>query len=39
MQDLRDFTVGQILDTLKEFIPEDERIYKAGQDDIDRILR
>lgn len=36
--DMRSMTVGQILDILVEYIPEDERVYQATQNDIDRIL-
>lgn len=37
VQDFYSLTVGQILDALKEFIPEEERIYKANQNDIDHL--
>ena len=38
MTDMKTMTVGQILDILSEFIPEDERVYQATQADIDRLL-
>jgi len=31
-------TVGMILDVMSEFIPEEDRVYKATQEDIDRML-
>lgn len=38
MTDLKDMTVGFVLDILAEFIPEEERIYEATQDDINAIF-
>lgn len=35
---MKTMTVGQILDILAEYIPEDERVYQATQADIDRLL-
>lgn len=37
VQDFKNYTVGQIFDVMKEFIPEEERIYKANQNDIDHL--
>lgn len=36
--DLEFMTVGTLLDAMTEFIPEDDRVYKATQEDIDRML-
>lgn len=35
---MKDMTVGQILDILSEYIPEDDRVYAASQEDINRML-
>lgn len=35
VNDFYSLTIGQILDCLKEFIPPEDRIYKASQNDID----
>lgn len=37
-QDFEDMTIGMLIDCLSETIPEDDRVYKATQSDIDRML-
>lgn len=38
MTDMKVMTIGQILDIFSEYIPEEDRVYEADQNDINRML-